>query len=553
MSKLGNNILNAVHLLPIKSKHPLALILAVWLIYLAMFGLLQILDTRVGFEIWPIGEDRNWIYLLKSGNPVQTFQEFWALDHRNPMAALWWILASPIIKLSDWGLHAIAQIVSPIVACITFVTLDRLGHKKHRLFSLMTGLVVLLWNFPARHDHVDRVMVIALAFTLLSIYFYTKFIDNQRVKRSTLAIAIACYLIALSTYTIQSGAIIAVVFIAFFRTPGPIKNRLKYTTLDSALFFSAFAIYTAIWIYFAGSNSGFKIGLAELMSNAIISIKAFIYPPSVGQFLGLANAEFPSGQRAYWYTVAGIFSAITVYGSTLASRQQALFPPIGWVLVLLISIGTPTIFVEAGNPTWGPGSRSIMVQQVWQPLFLVCLIFIVATIIRPQTVRTAVVTTVLWALCTKIIFVAFAFNHSQTIITLYQRNLGVALRTLDEGQTKQVNYIIKVVNPVSPKVGSEPTLPSYAATVIGREKTFLRVLMKSPSPLPSYDSVWRVGFGKDGVTNGAAFFDRTVTPYENVKVVEFNGVNLVVPPELDKDDFEGFQVDWWLDGKINQQ
>lgn len=549
---MSNKAINIVNLSPPKSRHPLILILATWLIYLGVFGLLQILNAGVGFKIWPIGEDRNWLYLLKSGNPVQTFLEFWALDHRNPMAAFWWLLASPIIKFSDWGLHAVAQIASPIVACATFLTLDRLGHKKHRLFSLMAGLIVLLWNFPARHDHVDRVMIIALTFTLLSIFFYTKFIDNQRTTKLTLAAALACYLIALSTYTIQSGAIIAVLFIAFFRTSGTLKHKLKFATLDSAIFFAAFAIYTAVWIYFAGSNSGFKIGLTELLSNAIISIQAFIYPPSVGQFLGLANSEFPSGERASWYIIAGVFSAITVFGSILASRQRFSFPPVGWVLVLLSSIGVPTIFVEAGNPTWGPGSRSIMVQQVWQPLFLVCLIFIVATIIRPKNLRTVVVATLTFALCTKIIFVAFAFNHSQTTLTFYQRNLAVALRTLDEGQTKPINYIIKVMNPVSPKVGSEPTLPSYAATVIGREKTFIRVLMKSPSPLPSYDSVWRVGFGKDGVTNGGAFFDRTVIPYENMKIVEFDGLNLVVPPELDKKDFDGFQVDWGVDGRIHQ-
>lgn len=552
MSTLSNDATNTVDLSAPKLRHPLVLILAAWLIYLGMFGLLQILNTGVGFEIWPIGEDRNWIYLLKSGNPVQTFQEFWALDHRNPMAAFWWLLASPIIKLSDWGLHAIAQLVSPIVACVTFLTLDRLGHKKHRLFSIMAGLIVLLWNFPARHDHVDRVMIIALTFTLLSIFFYTKFIDNNRTKKLTLVISLACYLIALSTYTIQSDAIIAVLFIAFFRTSGTLKNKLIYTALDSVIFFAAFATYTGIWIHFAGSNSGFNIALTELLSNAINSIQAFIYPPSIGQFLGLANSEFPSGQRSFWYIIAGVFAAITVFGSIVASRQRASFPPVGWVLVLLISIGLPTIFVEAGNPTWGPGSRSIMVQQVWQPLLLVCLIFIMATIIRPQFFRTTVVATLTWALCTKILFVAFAFNHSQTTLTFYQRNLAVALRTLDEGQTKSINYIIKVVNPVSPKVGTEPTLPSYAATVIGREKTFIRVLMKSPSPLPSYDSVWKVGFGKDGVTNGGAFFDRTVIPYENVKVVDFDGVNLLVPPELDKKDFDGFQVDWELDRRISQ-
>ena len=552
MSTLSNNAIEIVDLSAPKLRHPLVLILAAWLIYLGMFGLLQILNTGVGFEIWPIGEDRNWIYLLKSGDPVQTFQEFWVLDHRNPMAAFWWLIASPIIKLSDWGLHAVAQIVSPIVACVTFLTLDRLGHKRHRLFSLMVGLIVLLWNFPARHDHVDRVMVLALTFTLLSIFFYTKFIDNQRTEKLTLIAALTCYLIALSTYTIQSGAIIAVLFIAFFRTSGTLKGKLKYAALDSAIFFATFAAYTAIWIHFAGSNSGFGIGLTELMSNAIISIKAFIYPPSVGQFLGLANSEFPSGHRAFWYIIAGTFAAITIFGSTLASRQRALFPPVGWVLVLLVSIGVPTIFVEAGNPTWGPGSRSIMVQQVWEPLFLVCLIFILAAIIRPLNFRTAVVATLTCALCTKIIFVAFAFNHSQTDLTFYQRNLAVELRALDEGQTKPINYIIRVINPVSQKVGTEPTLPSYAATVIGREKTFIRVLMKSPSPLPSYDSVWRIGFGKDGVTNGGAFFDRTVIPYENVKIVDFDGINLVVPPELDKKDFEGFQVDWGLDGRINQ-
>ncbi|NWA24133.1 hypothetical protein HX866_04445 [Pseudomonas gingeri] len=525
---------------------PIRIILFAWGAYLAWLLALQVSGTGIGFKVWPIGEDRNWLYLLRSGNPIQIFQEFWALDSRNPLAAFWWILISPIIKVSDWGLHVVSLIVSPLIAIVTFLTLDRLDRGRSRLFALLVALLVLLWNFPARHDHVDRVMVIALAFSLLTIFLYARFIDEDRRRKGLLLSALFCYLIALATYTIQSGAIIAVPFLVLFRLQRPLKSRLLWAGCDSIFFFTTFMAYTLTWMHFAGPSSGstFHIAYSDLLANVSVSLKAFIFPSSNQQFIDVAKAEFLESQRIFWYFFSAVSGFFLVLSIVLGSRLTATFPPLGWIGLLLVSIGLPTVFVEAGNPMWGPGSRSIMLLQVWEPVLIVSLIFVAASLIRNEAARRWACAIAVSLVCAVMLFVTIGFNHLQTEVSFYQRNLALALREIDSGQEVPMNYLVKIHNPVSPKVGSEPTLASYAPTILGRNDTSLRLFVSYPSPAPAYDEVWKVTFKDEGVINAKASFDRSFVKYDNLKIVYFDGVSLTVPGLVTQEDFQGLQVKW---------
>ncbi|NWD75404.1 hypothetical protein HX890_14915 [Pseudomonas gingeri] len=539
---------------PKKKPRHISIILTIWLAYLACLAILQLSGAGVGFKIWPIGEDRNWLYLLRSGDPQQTFQEFWALDHRNPMAAFWWIIASPLIRASDWGLHAISMIVSPFAAIMTYLVLDRLSRGRSQLFALITAILVLFWNFPARHDHVDRVMVIALIFTLATIYLYAVFVDGNRSRKGVLIGAVLCYLVALATYTIQSGAIIAIPFLAFFRLTRPIKNRLLMAVIDSAIFFAVFVGYTVTWMHFAGpsSGTGFEFHAREFISNVGASLAAFAIPPSNGQFIDIAAAEFSPTERRAWFLFAAICAMVVVAWAFISSKAAPKLPPLGWVVVLLLAIGLPTVFVEAGNSSWGPGARSIMILQVWEPVVLASIIFIIAAPIRNAFAKNLLAFVASSAVIAVMFFSTIGFNHFQSDVTFYQRNLAIGLRAIDDGQTKPMSYLVKIHNPVSGKVGTEPTLASYAPTILGRNETSLRLFISYPSPIPSYDPIWRIEFSDQGVRNGRGFFDATIVPYENLKVVLFDGLKVWVPPIITQDDLKGLQVDWKKSSPIVQ-
>src|SRR4030095_5366651 len=58
--------------------------------------------------------------------------------------------------------------------------------------------------------------------------------------------------------------------------------------------------------------------------------------------------------------------------------------PLGWVIVLLIAISLPTILVESTSQIWFPGSRSLMIQQVWQPLLYLSILFFVMNLFFKQ-------------------------------------------------------------------------------------------------------------------------------------------------------------------------
>ena len=52
--------------------------------------------------------------------------------------------------------------------------------------------------------------------------------------------------------------------------------------------------------------------------------------------------------------------------------------PIGWMIVIFISLAGPTFILESSNNIFGPGIRSPMLSQAWQPLLYVSVIFYMA-------------------------------------------------------------------------------------------------------------------------------------------------------------------------------
>src|SRR5439155_7536438 len=60
------------------------LLIGIWFLRLTFLGVLQLTtDTGVGLNVWPLGEDQNWLCLMRDKPGTSLPKTLWALDQRN--------------------------------------------------------------------------------------------------------------------------------------------------------------------------------------------------------------------------------------------------------------------------------------------------------------------------------------------------------------------------------------------------------------------------------------------------------------------------------------
>ena len=73
------------------------LILGTWSALLLVLFLLQTLGLGVGFDVWPLGEDRVWIDILQRGQGGSAANIFWHINDRIPLSPWWYIALRNVI------------------------------------------------------------------------------------------------------------------------------------------------------------------------------------------------------------------------------------------------------------------------------------------------------------------------------------------------------------------------------------------------------------------------------------------------------------------------
>lgn len=534
------------------------LIFSLWVIYLLVLGLLQLFGLQLGFAVWPLGEDRNWLGFMQDAPGIQMAHLFWKADDRNPLAPWWWLAAYPFIFKTDWGLYLVRKCVDPFLASVVFLLLDRLGRQQYRTFAFSVALIVLMWNFSAYFEQITWSILVALGFNLLSIFFYCRFLDNQRATGHDLALALLCYLIAIATYTLQSGAIIAVGLLALFRGNSfkqNIKTRFWEATRDTSFFLIIFLIYCSIW-YTVSEHIAHISNWADFFKQSSASLRQFIFHPSYVLLMKLTRTDWSAEIISLIFVIA--FSMLYFIFSKFSANKiinANIKIPTGWIVTILLAIALPTLIVESGNTIWLPGTRSVMIQQVWQPLLYVSIIFLLANVLpiknpkrKQQLVLLAVA--VLGAI---VVVIGLNYNHRLVIRTQYQKALAQGLKQLHIPAGVSPSFLVKTTIP-NLDVDTIPfTISNYGQSILNQDKVLLRPLK---AKLPNFAGVhfWTITFGPDnkGVINAGPFGDENPIPYKNIWIVFFDGKKVWVPDVIDKKDFEGLQVDWKRNSPIKQ-
>lgn len=537
----------------IYSRNPcVAILITVWIFTLIILGTLQLIGASFGFKVWALGEDRVWLNLIQSFPNKTMAQGWWAHNDRNPLSAWWWLAISPLVRHSDWALYIVRKCLDPILAICTFLLLDQLGRKNCRAFAFSVALIVLLWNFSTYHESVLWDMLGALSLTLLTLFFYCRYIDSARHNANDLALALLCYLIAISTYTIQSGAIIGVAALAFFRNaqapPLSISTRVKNTIRDTMYFIAIFIVYNCIW-YTVNRNNNvyFMFQFSLFLKQISQSIHQLLFHTYYLTFLNRTWKDW--SMFAILITWLCAFSAMCLilfrwFPKKLGSAFFSSNIPIGWVIVVLLSIATPTLILESTSNIWTPGTRSLMVQQVWQPLLYVSSIFILSNILFPKF-RNIIAFIGVAFLGATVYLVGLDYNYRLVLRTAYQRNLVDEIKKLNIATSTKPAFLVKFTNPTDVDLNAlSPLIRTFSQTVFRKAGPTIRTLVSFDPGI--YPKDWKpiLGVNKDGATNVRILCDETITPYSNLWIIFFDGKKISIPEKIDKNDFEGLQLVW---------
>ena len=134
----------------------LSLIVALWLSLIATMLVLQHLGFDFGFDIWPMGEFRNWIEFIQVHDGFSATKLFWTVDNRNALSPWWFVAARPLINATPAAPLMLHLMVGLFVGIAAYLLLAELTQSS--CFALSVGSLSALfipnayqsdviWNF----------------------------------------------------------------------------------------------------------------------------------------------------------------------------------------------------------------------------------------------------------------------------------------------------------------------------------------------------------------------------------------------------------------------
>ena len=445
--------------------------------------MLQALGFEFGFNIWPIGEFRNWLEFLQDGPQFGAAKLFWAIDHRNALSPWWYIAARPLIdtfSAAPLMLHLLAGLFVGTFAYLLLAELTR-----SRSFALSVGMLSALFLPNVYRDEVIWNFIGALGCTLISIWFFALFCNDRR-NAGCLAASYIAWFVAISTYTIQIGAMGAVFFVSlrerYLVTPWP---RGIVGALGDVLPYAALlALYGMLWI----TTSPLGVPTAFHLQ---FSYDAF----AKSALFGIWNQHYYFFWM--WLVIAGPLLMTVVFGILVVTMFMLLYPlrsrdyarptpqSLGFALLIGLCIAGPTIWLESMSDVWTPGTRWPMLMQFWAP-FVFCLLAFTAMSAVPNRFWSPLWKAVTACGAAFVILLVLGFNRTQVVNARQERAFFAELQsfvTQDRlsGAKFPRHYLIQLAEP-APFLPVSQLADRYAHTILGRDVTF-RVVKAFPAPL----------------------------------------------------------------------
>ena len=381
--------------------------------------------------------------------------------------------AAPLI------LHLLVGLFVGVAAYLLLAELTR-----SRPFALSVGILSALFLPNVYRDEVIWNFVGALGCTLLSIWLFALFCKDRR-KNGYLAASYIAWFVAISTYTIQIGAMGAVFFVSLRERllvmPWP---RAVVGALGDVLPYAALLVlYLMLWITTSplGVPTAFQL---QFSYNALAKSVVF----------GIWNQHYHFFW--IWLVIAGPLLMTIVFGILVVTILLLLYQlrpsdyarpttqSLGFALLIGVCIAGPTIWLESMSDLWTPGTRWPMLMQFWSP-FVFCL--------AAFTAMSAVPNRFWWPLwkgvtalgAAFVILLVLGFNRTQVVNARLEHAFFAELQsfvTQDRlsGVKFPRRYLIQLAEP-APFLPVSQLADKYAHTILGRDVTF-RVVNSLPEP-----------------------------------------------------------------------
>lgn len=494
-----------------RTARDLASVFITWTLLLASMALAQVLNYRLGFVVWPMGEDRVWIDILQNNNPLAAAKAFWQINDRNPLAPWWYNAIRPFILRYDAGLFVVRVIVGLLLAITTYVFL--LAMTRGRIFALSVACVVAVFLANGYIDHIYWTMHVAFIFSLWSLVLYKLFLNTHRGGHRLYISSVITWLIALGTYSIQSGAMLAVAFLALIAPAPTLRKRIQRAAADTLPFAILFVVF---WLEWQTTSRALYLDRPHLLAGIWSIYQAFRHFDYLAFFNSVVYAD--RSDRLFFLGAASIIGSYIFYRIACADRRGFLPCPPRPLLEVTIVVGCLMLPVVAVEAT-GYG----IIGEAWRKVYQFTIPFIYLSLVAGSFLLLPVgIARILWCIIVAMFAgvgtaVTLGINRIQVEVTHNEKAVRTALGRFAEENAAQGSAF-----PYYFLIRREPGFIWYSSDLLNA--TYARTW--SLSPLTSFrffpvgdtgDSRQFLRFTESGVENAA--LDRRTVSDKNVFVL----------------------------------
>jgi len=495
------------------------------------------------------------IHLMANYPGLEMHREFWGtLESRNPLAPWWYQAFSPLIFLLPEGLYLLRKLVDLFLAASVYLLVDQTSRARLPKFAFACGVLVLFWNFSGYVEQILWIPLISLGLSVLSVYFYCRYLDSGRATAEYLVISLLLFFVALATYSIQCGVPIAVFLLGLFRrqeaTGGwRLSSAVGGAIKDSVFFGVLFVLFIQVWITTSVPSSGFSFSHLDpglFRKHFLRSIANLVWHYDTSSLIGSLNRHWP-----LWLVVASVgVSAILFYCLFVAVARKEATPPtagssvphLDLVLVLAVfcALVAPTVVLETTTAIWFPGSRSRMVQRGFQPVVYLSILFLLTEYLFRRTgrgveyVRNASIA----LLCAWAAVFGLEYNRALAEQSMFERKLETGLKQILPALGKPTHFVVKMKGM---RMGVW-----YSGVAVSMPSLFVETAYNSNAVWldPVYEGEPKaskpVTFGSDQQGIYSPESGGGWIPYQDVVLLEFDGQRVTRLTSIDRETFSGY-------------
>jgi hypothetical protein len=529
----------------------ICIVVLVWAGFLLALAAAGWFGWGTGLGVATMGEDQNWVELLRLGDAQATAHRFWLIDSRNPLSPWIYLLAKPLILTFAYGLAWLQWIVGLVLAISSYLLLRRILGRRGRWFSVATACGIAVNFSNAYFDHIVWNFQMALCCSLLAVVAYWRFNQTQRTQVGLYGLSLGLWAIAFQIYTVQSGAIVAIALchMRFWwqrHLPGGWRRMPAYVgsaLADLLPFALLYGLFALVWTTTTvGGGFGYAFSAARLAASlgqgvfhddTPLMVAVLALSPFAGRYLAIAAA----------------FALVTAWLLQLAfGRAARLGNPLAdyvFLMLVMAALALPTVLLESGGAGWPPGSRWRMIYQVTSPVLATSAAALLLAW-HPWLRRRAGIAFAL--LMFGWLTGALAFNERQARLTQSEALVRGAIRGALDARAAAPRPLLAIIelDDSFRWFAGEAMQGVYMRTWFPGESVEMRLL-----PSPIYRSLARpdpLRFTPTGVAWDDADHARSYG-YADVVVVRAFDRQVAVQTELSRSDVTGHHGEWQADSE----